>query len=115
MPYDGKLLAQARAELEQRRADNAAEQQRRLSLAYARDPEIEQIDLRLRRQMAELVRLTVSRAPDLVEKLEALKRDNLELQAYPGEDGTLMTVAGITTWVGAACYYHLIPVLDIQN
>lgn len=85
MPYDGKLLAQAREALEQRRTENAAEQQRRLSLAYARDPEIEQIDLRLRRQMAELVRLTVSRAPDLVEKLEALKRDNLELQAERAE------------------------------
>ena len=85
MPYDGKLLAQAREALEQRRADNAAEQQRRLSLVYARDPEIEQIDLRLRRQMAELVRLTVSRAPDLAEKLEVLKHDNLELQADRAE------------------------------
>ena len=85
MPYDGKLLAQAREALEQRRADNAAEQQRRLSLVYARDPEIEQIDLRLRRQMAELVRLTVSRAPDLAEKLEVLKHDNLELQAERAE------------------------------
>lgn len=85
MPYDGKLLAQAREALEQRRADNAAEQQRRLSLVYARDPEIEQIDLRLRRQMAELVRLTVSRTPDLTEKLELLKRDNLELQAERAE------------------------------
>ena len=46
---------------------------------------------------------------------ESEKFVNLELQAYPGEDGTLMTVAGITTWVGAACYYHLIPVLGIQN
>ena len=85
MPYDGKLLAQAREALEQRRAENAAEQQRRLSLVYTRDPEIEQIDLRLRRQMAELVRLTVSRAPDLTEKLELLKRDNLELQAERAE------------------------------
>lgn len=46
---------------------------------------------------------------------ESEKFVNLELQAYPGEDGTLMTVAPITSWVGAAFYYHLIPVLDIQN
>lgn len=85
MPYDGKLLAKAREALEQRRAENAAEHQRRLSQVYARDPEIERIDLRLRRQMAELVRLTVSRAPDLAEKLEVLKRDNLELQAERAE------------------------------
>ena len=85
MPYDGKLLAKAREALELRRAENAAEHQRRLSQVYARDPEIERIDLRLRRQMAELVRLTVSRAPDLAEKLEVLKRDNLELQAERAE------------------------------
>ena len=67
MPYDGKILAQARAELAQRRTDNQAEQQRRIAAAYARDPAIEQIDLGLRRQMAELVRLTLSREPDLAE------------------------------------------------
>ena len=85
MPYDGKLLAQARAALERQRAENRAEQQRRLSLVYARAPEIEQIDSRLRRQMTELVRLTVSRAPDLAERLAALKEDNLSLQAERAE------------------------------
>ena len=82
MPYDGKLLAQAREALEQRRADNAAEQQRRLSLVYARDPEIEQIDLRLRRQMAELVRLTLSRRSDLTERIEELKKENREYEQF---------------------------------
>ena len=85
MPYDGKLLAKARTQLEQQRADNAAEQQRRVRLVYARDPEIEQMDLRLRRQMTDLVRLTMSHAPDLAEKLSALKRDNLELQGERAE------------------------------
>ena len=85
MPYDGKLLAQARAELEQRRADNRAEERRRLESVYARAPEIEQMDRRLRRQMSELVRLTLSHAPDLQARLEALKHDNLELQAERAE------------------------------
>ena len=85
MPYDGKLLAQARAELAQRRENNRSEQQRRIASVYARAPEIEQIDGRLRRQMAELVRLTVSRAPDLAERLEQLKAANLELQAERAE------------------------------
>lgn len=85
MPYDGKLLAQARAELEQRRQDNRAEERRRLEAVYARAPEVEQIDRRLRRQMAELVRLTMARTPDLQERLAALKRDNLELQARRAE------------------------------
>lgn len=85
MPYDGKMLARAREALDRIRADNRAEQQRRISSVYARDPAIEQIDLRLRRQMAELVRLTVSRAPDLAERLAELKADNLELQAERAE------------------------------
>ena len=43
MPYDGKLLARAREQLEKRRADNQAEQQRRLAAAYARVPAIQRI------------------------------------------------------------------------
>lgn len=85
MPYDGKILALARADLERLRADNRAEQQRRISVVYARDPEIERIDRRLRTQMAELVRLTLSRAPDLAERLETLKAANLALQADRAE------------------------------
>ena len=85
MPYDGKLLARAREALEKRRDENRAEQQRRISSVYARDPEIERIDFQLRRQMAELVRLTLSREPDLPARLEALKRANLEMQAERAE------------------------------
>lgn len=85
MPYDGKLLARAREQLEQRRAANQAEQQRRLSAAYARVPEIQQIDNQMRAQMAELVRMTLSRRPDLTERIEELKRSNLELQARRAE------------------------------
>ena len=85
MPYDGKLLARAREQLDQRRAANQAEQQRRLQTAYARVPEIQQIDLAMRAQMAELVRLTVSRRPDLRERIEELKERNLELQIRRAE------------------------------
>ena len=85
MPYDGKMLARAREALEQIRCDNRAERERRIASVYARDPAIEQIDRRLQRQMAELVRLTVSRAPDHAERLAALKEDNLSLQAERAE------------------------------
>ena len=85
MPYDGKILARAREQLELRRAANQAEQQRRLSMAYARVPEIRRIDDRMRAQMAELVRLTLSRRPDLNERIEALKNENLDLQVRRGE------------------------------
>ncbi len=85
MPYDGKLLARAREQLELRRAANQAEQQRRLSAAYARVPEIQHIDNQMRVQMTELVRLTLSHRGDLTERIEQLKKDNLELQARRAE------------------------------
>ncbi len=65
MPYDGKLLARARAKLEQRRAANLSEQRRRQRMVYAELPELERIDADMRRQMAVLVRLTVSRRRDI--------------------------------------------------
>lgn len=85
MPYDGLILSRAREELDRQRAANLAEQQRRLQTVYRRAPEMEAVDRGLRRQMTELVHLTVSRAPDLKEKLEALKNENLELQARRAE------------------------------
>ena len=85
MPYDGKILARAREQLERRRAANQAEQQRRLSAAYARVPEIQQIDMRMRAQMAELVRLTLTHRQDLVQRIEELKKENLDLQVRRAE------------------------------
>lgn len=81
MALDGKLLARARIKLEEIHAENLAEQDLRLRKVYIRVPEIERIDARLRSHMTEAVKLTVSRAPDLKERLEALKLESLELQA----------------------------------
>ncbi|MBR5095024.1 MAG: ATP-binding protein [Oscillospiraceae bacterium] len=80
MPYEGKLLGRARAQLEARRMANMAEQQRRTIQVYSRVPEIRQIDDTLRAQMAEVVRLTIARKPDLVQQLEALAKSNQDLQ-----------------------------------
>ena len=85
MAYDGKLLARARTRLEQQRADNQAEQQRRLAEVYAAVPAVAEIDASLRAQMAELVRLTISRAPDMQEQLAKLRDANLDLQMRRAE------------------------------
>lgn len=85
MAYDGKLLARARDALERQREENQAEQRRRTERVYALAPEIRDYDLQLRRQMAELVRLTVSKSAGLGEKLNALKERNLELQSRRAE------------------------------
>ena len=85
MAFDGKLLARARTQLDLIRSDNQAEHQRRLSLVYARVPEIRRLDETMRRQMTELVRLTISHPVDLKERLAALEKDNLDIQMRRAE------------------------------
>ncbi len=94
MTYDGKLLARARTELEKDKAANRDEMMRRQGEVYARVPEIRQIDAQLRAQMAQLVRLTISRSPALAEELEQLKEENLSLQMRRAE---LLTGHGFGT------------------
>ena len=85
MAYDGKLLARARARLEQQRENNQTEQARRLSEVYARVPAVAEIDATMRAQMAQLVRVTISRAPDMQAQLAALRDANLDLQMRRAE------------------------------
>ena len=85
MAFDGKLLARARTQLDLIRSDNQAEHQRRLSLVYARVPEIQRMDETMRRQMTELVRLTISHPVDLKERLGAPGKDNLDIQMRRAE------------------------------
>lgn len=85
MAYDGKLLAKARTKLEEIKAENQAEQNRRLSLIYSRIPEIQSIDARMRSQMTELVRVTISRKGDVKERVKALEAENLDLQVRKAE------------------------------
>lgn len=85
VPHDGKLLARARTRLEQRRADNQTEHQRRLAEVYARVGAVEEIDAQMRGQMAELVRLTVARRDGMQEELARLRDENLELQMRRAE------------------------------
>ena len=85
MNYDGKLLALAREKLEQDREMNRQEQQRRTDEVYRQIPEIEQIDMLMRRQMTQLLRLTLSKSPALAEELEQLKNSNLDLQMRRAE------------------------------
>ena len=91
MPYDGKLLARARGELDSLRAKNRDEMQRRYAEVTARVPEIRDIDARLRAHMAALVRLTIGKAPDMQEKIAAIRDENLDLQMRRAE---LLTAAG---------------------
>ena len=85
MTHDGRLLARAREALEDERRENQAEQQRRTDLIYHRIPEIESIDRRMRSQMSDLVRLTLSKPADLSHRLEKLQKENQDLQMRKAE------------------------------
>ena len=85
MTHDGRLLARAREALEDERRENQAEQQQRTDLIYHRIPEIESIDRRMRSQMSDLVRLTLSKPADLSHRLEKLQKENLDLQMRKAE------------------------------
>lgn len=85
MAYDGKLLGRARGKLDNIRRENQEEQQRRRKLVYARVPEIESIDLKLRGHMAQTVRLTIGKGSDIAEKIAAIREENLSLQMRRAE------------------------------
>ena len=85
MAYDGKLLARARTELENIRHRNSEEQSARQRRVYARLPEIEKIDQQLRSHMTQIVRLTLAKAPDMEEKIAAIRDENLEMQMRRAE------------------------------
>jgi len=85
MAYDGKLLARARAELDNIRRKNQEEQKARQGRVYTLLPRIEEIDRTLRGHMAQIVRLTISKAPDIAEKIAAIREENLSLQMERAE------------------------------
>jgi len=85
VPYDGKLLARARDALDRQREANQAEQQRRIQQVYTRVPEIRNLDTAMRTQMMQLVRLTLSKRPDIREQIAALEKENLNMQARRAE------------------------------
>jgi len=85
MAHDGKLLAQARTRLEARKERNEQEHSRRISNVYARVPEIESIDTRMRAQMGQLLRLAISHDAHAAESISALREENLALQQRRAE------------------------------
>ena len=91
MSYDGKLLARARGELDKIRARNGDEMTRRYTEVCDRVPEIRDIDAQLRAHMAQIVRLTISKDPNLKGRIAAIRDENLNLQMRRAE---LLTKSG---------------------
>lgn len=81
MRLDGKILAQAREKLDIIRQDNISEQNARQERIYLKIPRMAELDKRMRAQMPELMGITIRNEPDMKEKIAALEKENLEIQA----------------------------------
>ena len=85
MPYDGKILSRAMARFDedkQRRARQFRERQQQL---FAREPELADIDRRLRGTMSQIITRALQRGQDPVPAIHAIRDENLALQRRRGE------------------------------
>ncbi len=80
MGYSAEVLQRARARLAQAKADRDSENQRHLAEAYQRVPRIKEIDLQLRRTMAQAAQAVFSSGGDVMAAMEQAKEANLSLQ-----------------------------------
>ena len=91
MALDGKLLMQARRQLDDIRHRNEDIQSARQREIYEKLPAVRQIDLRLQAQMRELPAVALRRDKGAGEALQALEAENLRLQR---ERKALLRAAG---------------------
>lgn len=85
MPYDGKILSRAMARFDedkQRRARQFRERQQQL---FAREPELADIDRRLRGTMSQIITRALKGGQDPVPAIHAIRNENLALQRRRGE------------------------------
>lgn len=79
MAYDGKILARARAQIDEKRRFNESERTRRETAAYKRIPELREIDAELAQLMANAASRAVSKGNRLSVTMSSVrsKADNL--------------------------------------
>lgn len=80
MAYSAEVVKRARARLAQAKEDRESENRQHLAVAYARVPRIQEIDIQLRRTMAQAAQAAFLRGGDGRELLEKARLENLELQ-----------------------------------
>lgn len=80
MAYSAEVVKRARARLAQAKEDRESENRQHLAVAYARVPRIQEIDIQLRRTMAQAAQAAFLQGNDGRELLEKAKLENLELQ-----------------------------------
>lgn len=80
MAYSAEVVRRAREVLAQAREDRESENRQHLAEAYARCPRIREIDLQLRRTMAQAAQMAFVRGEDGKTALEQVREANLGLQ-----------------------------------
>lgn len=80
MPYSSEVVQRARNRLAQAKEDRESENRQHLAEAYARVPRIKEIDMLLRRTMAQAAQAAFLQGSDGRELLEKARIQNLELQ-----------------------------------
>ena len=80
MAYSAEIVKRARARLAQAKEDRESENRQHLAEAYARVPRIREIDMELRRTMAQAAQAAFLQGSDGRDLLEKVRLQNLELQ-----------------------------------
>lgn len=80
MAYSAEVVKRARARLAQAKEDRESENRQHLAVAYAQVPRIREIDMLLRRTMAQAAQAAFLQGSDGRELLEEARVKNLELQ-----------------------------------
>lgn len=80
MGYSAEVIQRARTRLAQAKEDRESENRQHLAEAYAKVPRIREIDLELRRTMAQAAQAAFLKGSDGREQLDRVRLQNLELQ-----------------------------------
>lgn len=112
MAYSKEVVKRARDRLAQAREDRESENRQHLAEAYKKVPQIRQIDIQLRQTMAKAAQAAFLAGSDGKEQMEAVRRENLALQAQREElvaanfeegyldDSPICHICGGTGYVG---------------
>ena len=113
MAYSAEVVQRARARLAQAREDRESENRQHLAVAYQQLPRLREIDIELRRTMAQAAQAAFLQGSDGRELLEQARQQNLALQQErqalaetcfePGylDDSPLCSLCGGTGYVGS--------------
>ena len=113
MAYSAEVIRRARERLAQAREDRESENRQHLAQAYEKCPRIRQIDLQLRRTMAQAAQAAFRKGSDGRAEMDAIRQENLALQQERAQlvgqyfeegyldDSPICTVCGGSGYVGS--------------